>query len=478
MGQNVRRWTLAVLLAVALVFLGVIIGKQGFPITNLLMGAAQTDPRTGEAHAAGSTVSASSDDAFHHPGNQYKLEQVVVLSRHNIRSPMSDSGSTLAMATPHVWFSWTSKPSELSLRGGALETMMGQYFRIWLEAEGLIPENYQPTTDEMRFYANAKQRTIATTQYFSSGMLPVANVPIETHAAYDEMDPVFTPKITFLSDSYKEAALEQIASLNGNGSMSLVASGLTEPYATLAKVLDYTESEGYQDGALADFETDDTEVDLVLGEEPAVTGSLRLGMQLVDALRLQYYEESDPLTATFGHHVSDIQWAQLDWIGETYNDVAFRSPLVAINIAHPLLEEIANELDTEGRVFSFLCGHDSNIASVLAALSIEDYRLPYSIETKTPVGAKLVFERWSDEAGQQYGRLRMVYNSTDQLRNLSLPSVTNSPVSYDLSFGGLSKNEDGLYSYDDMRAIIQESIDTYDQLVESYPDEEDLPAAA
>ena len=41
----------------------------------------------------------------------------------------------------------------------------------------------------MRFYANAKQRTIATAQYFSSGYLPVANIDIYTNQEYDKMDP-------------------------------------------------------------------------------------------------------------------------------------------------------------------------------------------------------------------------------------------------------------------------------------------------
>ena len=66
---------------------------------------------------------------------RYTLKQVVVLSRHNIRSPLSGRHSTLQRITPHEWYQWSSAPSELSLRGGALETMMGQYFRKWLVSE-------------------------------------------------------------------------------------------------------------------------------------------------------------------------------------------------------------------------------------------------------------------------------------------------------------------------------------------------------
>ena len=57
-------------------------------------------------------------------------------------------------------------------------------------------------------------------------------------------------------------------------------------------------------------------------------------------------------------------------------------------------------MNTDSRKFTFLCGHDSNIASVDAALGVEEYSLPNSIEKKTPIGSKLVFEKWVDNAGK------------------------------------------------------------------------------
>lgn len=60
---------------------------------------------------------------------------------------------------------------------------------------------------------------------------------------------------------------------------------------------------------------------------------------------------------------------------------------MAINVAHPLLRLMSEELSLDNRKFTFLCGHDSNIASVLAALDVENYSLPNSIEKKTPIGS-------------------------------------------------------------------------------------------
>lgn len=121
--------------------------------------------------------------AFH---DKYQLQKMLVLSRHNIRSPL---GKTINQLTPHQWAAWTSAPGELSQKGGELETIMGQYFRERLVRDKLIVENEQPAEGEVRFYANSMQRTIATAQYFSSGMLPVANVRIEHKFAPSRMDP-------------------------------------------------------------------------------------------------------------------------------------------------------------------------------------------------------------------------------------------------------------------------------------------------
>ena len=57
---------------------------------------------------------------------KYELKEVVVMSRHNIRSPLTSGGAAYMRVTPYEWFKWTSPSSQLSQRGGVLETEMGQ----------------------------------------------------------------------------------------------------------------------------------------------------------------------------------------------------------------------------------------------------------------------------------------------------------------------------------------------------------------
>jgi glucose-1-phosphatase len=381
---------------------------------------------------------------------RYTLKQVVVLSRHNIRSPLSGRRSTLQRITPHEWYQWSSAPSELSLRGGALETMMGQYFRKWLVSEGLMQENEIPAEDTMRFYANSLQRTIATAQYFSSGMLPVANVRIEHHCPLGKMDSVFAPQITDDNEAFKILAQQQIIAMGGEKGMLGIGEKMAENYKVLERVLDINQSKACLEGDTCHFRTDDAHVYLVKYREPGMGGSMRLACQAADALVLQYYEEHDAVKAAFGHVLTWKDWESISAIKDWYGDVLFTAPVVARQVARPLLRTMLEELQNDSRKFTFLCGHDSNIGSVLASLEAEEYSLPGTIEKKTPIGCKLVIEKWVDAKGKPYVALNLVYQSTEQLRNMTLLDLDNPPMIYPIRLKGLNANNDGLYPFDEL----------------------------
>ena len=393
----------------------------------------------------------------------YTLEQAVVLSRHNIRSPLSGGGSVLGTITPHEWFAWSSLPSDLSLRGGILETEMGGFFRKWLESEGLFPENFHPGASEVRIYANSKQRTIATARYFSAGLLPAANSEVEYHMAFDEMDPVFTPQLTFVSDAYNEYAEAQIRAMFSDG-----ITGLEDNYELIADVIDMEDSEAWQNSSVTAFRTDDTELILKENAEPAVAGSLKTACSVSDALVLQYYEEPDEEKAAFGKKLTRRQWEEISEVKDVYVDVLFSAPLIAVNAAHPLLQEIRSEMTAEGRLFTFLCGHDSNLGSVLAALGVSEYELPGTIEKKTPIGAKLVFSKWQASDGTDYWSADLVYQTTEQLREMSLLDLTDPPAVFHVSLNGLEQNPDGLYPEEDLLERFAQAVDAYDEIIEAF----------
>lgn len=396
--------------------------------------------------------------------NQYKLKEVVILSRHNIRSSLSVNGSVLQKMTPHQWIKWTAAPSELTLRGGALETIMGQFFRKWTVNEGLFAENAVPTVDEVNFYANSMQRTIATAQYFSSGFMPVANLHINHRFTPSKMDPVFFPALTKSSEAFKTQALKEIAAMGGKKGIVGINEGLKDSYQLIEKVLDLKHSPACQSGEVCAFDDYNTQLKLEKGDEPNMKGSLKFANSASDALILQYYEDTDPVQAAFGQKLTNADWEKIAKVKDVYGDVLFTAPIVAVNVAHPLLVYMKDELNAKNRKFTFLCGHDSNIASVNAALEVEEYSLPQSIEKKTPIGSKLVFEKWVDKAGKEFIAVNIVYQTTEQLRNVSLLNLENPPIVFSLKLKGLQANADGLYTIESVNDRFDKAIRAYEAI--------------
>lgn len=392
----------------------------------------------------------------------YSLDKVVILSRHNIRSPLSGEGSALGGITPHSWHKWSSDTSQLSVRGGSLEVQMGQYFRRWLEAQSLITPNYMPAGD-VRIYSNSKQRTIATARFFSAGLFPVADVSVEYHMDFDLMDPVFTPQLNFVSDAYNEAVRSQVEQLFSEDIKSLDSA-----YRLIEDVIDFDQSPAFLSGSAAPLTTTDFNLVLKQNEEPAVTGSLKTACMISDALVLQYFEEPDVRKAGFGKKLSLSQWDEISRVKDVYGDVLFTAPLVAVNVAHPLLSELLGEMKDRTRIISFLCGHDSNVGSVLAALDVEPYSLENTIEKKTPIGCKLVFSRWKDSSGQAFWSADLVYQSTEQLRGNEILDLENPPQVFTLRFTGLEETGSGLYSEEAFLQHFEGAIARYAELVSTF----------
>ncbi|MBR1553496.1 MAG: histidine-type phosphatase [Schwartzia sp.] len=377
----------------------------------------------------------------------YRLAKVLVLSRHNLRTPTSNGSKVLASLTPHAWTEWTGAPGELSMKGGQLETIMGQYFRQWLEGEGLIAANTVPVAGEMRFYANSFQRTVATAHYFSAGMLPMANVEVERHFALNEPDPVFLPPASAsFSDEFRARAMREVEAMGGVHEFSKRMETNTR---LIADVLDFKDSQYARENGLTTFPAQDMKFDF---DTLRLTASLILAGRASDALSLQYYEaeEKDTVKAAFGHELTFAQWRDISKVKDMGISAYYCLPTMAKPIAAPLLSVMRDELLEDGRSFTFLCGHDTNFATVFPSLGIEEYTLPDTIEEKAPIGAKFVVEKRLGEDGQAYVSLKLIYQSAKQMQNREPLSPANPPVIVPLKLQGLQANEDGLYRFDEV----------------------------
>ncbi|MBR1646531.1 MAG: histidine-type phosphatase [Selenomonadaceae bacterium] len=389
-------------------------------------------------------------------GDNYQLDKVLIFSRHNIRSPNIDRSRNL---TPNKWFKWTAASGELSLRGGLLETSMGQYFRKYFVDENFMTENYQPTADEFRFYANSLQRTVATAKYFSSGLLPVANVEIEHALPIGNWDDVFNAKFNFMDEKYLADVTKNLKDYCGVDDLRFAGTNLKNEIALLENVLDFKNSRYARKTGETSLRTNATEFILEPDKVPSFRGSMLPIYSAADALIMQYYETG----AAFDKKLSESQRHQIGTIKEfSIGMIGIKN--IAINVSQPLMKFLCDEIASD-RKFSFVCGHDSNINEILSALDAEEYSLPETIEYRAPIGGKILIERWKNISdGQNYASLSLVYMSDAQIRNLSPFTLKNPPKIYPLRLKGLQTNSDGLYLFSDVEKRFSDALAEYDAL--------------
>ncbi|MBR2068070.1 MAG: hypothetical protein IJ875_07440, partial [Solobacterium sp.] len=63
----------------------------------------------------------------------------------------------------------------------------------------------------------------------------------------------------------------------------------------------------------------------------------------------------------------------------------------------------------------------------------------------------------------------LVYDSIDQLRNISTHDLENPPMIYEFSFTGIEKNDDGYYPLSTFLNHLQLAIDEYKTILNQYP---------
>jgi glucose-1-phosphatase len=312
------------------------------------------------------------------------------------------------------------------------------------------------------------QRTIATAEYFKAGFLPTcSDMRIHHRFAPSKMDPLFYPRLTKLSDEFKKQALKEINALGGEKGIVGLTESLKKSYELIEKITDMKNSPACKEDNTCTLDDYNTQVIFKLGEEVTMSGSLKLANTIADALFLQYYEVLDDKKAAFGNNLTLKDWENIAEVKDVFSAIVFGgAPIVAVNIAHPLLVYMKDELKSKDRKFTYLVGHDANITSVTNALQFDlSYLLPNTIEKKTPIGGKLAFEKWQDKkTKKEYIRINLIYQTTDQLRNLIPLNLDNPPASYPMKISGLTTNEFGLYDFDDVIKQFESAIAAYEDI--------------
>lgn len=377
---------------------------------------------------------------FKHNDN-YQLEQMTILSRHNVRSPITNKDSEVNKNCSHEWHQWSSNPGELTLHGGQCETKMGQYFRQYLEQEKLIPVNWIPVGDEAKFYSNSFQRTIATSNYFLSGLLPVSNIDVIYKKELGQTDQVFLPKFYNIDNQFKVKVEKEVNDLFDGNYKNLNA----QLYDNMKLIQDVI---GYK--GQGDISNKEVSLSIENGKSPSSKGFVDENVKYADALIMQYYEEPDNSKAAFGKNLNFSDWKKIGDILSADLMLNCGSHTECLNSMKPMLDEVKADINDTDRKFTFLCGHDTTLTPFLSALNIKWESLPYTPTDISPIGGKVVFSKFKNNNGEEYVSLNYVYGSDGQIRNDKQINLDNPPVVYPIELKGLQKNSDGFYNLSDI----------------------------
>lgn len=384
----------------------------------------------------------------------YQLQQVLMMSRHNLRAPLANNGSVLEQSTPNKWPEWDVPGGQLTTKGGVLEVYMGHYMREWLAEQGMVKSGGCPPPDTVYAYANSLQRTVATAQFFITGAFPGCDIPVHHQEKMGTMDPTFNPVITDDSAAFSEQAVAAMEK-------ELSKLQLTDSYKLLEQIVNYKDSPACKEKQQCSLVDGKNTFSAKYQQEPGVSGPLKVGNSLVDAFTLQYYEGFPMDQVAWGEIKSDQQWKVLSKLKNGYQDSLFTSPEVARNVAKPLVSYIDKALVTDrtsAPKITVLVGHDSNIASLLTALDFKPYQL-HDQNERTPIGGKIVFQRWHDsKANRDLMKIEYVYQSAEQLRNADALTLQAPAQRVTLELSGCPIDANGFCPMDKFDRVLNEAV--------------------
>ncbi|XP_022126837.2 glucose-1-phosphatase [Pieris rapae] len=375
----------------------------------------------------------------------YDLKQVLILSRHNIRAPLS---SNLHYLSSNTWPIWNVDSAFLTAKGALLEGYMGSFISNWLVEKGLLPAGC-PEQNTVHVYANTRQRTKATAKAFVDSAFKNCNITVYNKIS-NKMDPIFNPIIRNDSKELKSAIINEME-------QKLRSLNMNEAYSRLNDIVDIKHAMICEVDKICDFERAKNDIFYEIGKEPNVNGPLGFTNSIVDAFIMSYYEGMNIKDVAWGNMRTSKEWQLFSTITRGNQDVRFNSTVLAKEVAKPLLKYIYNILNKKSPNFTLLVGHDSNLNSVMAAIGFKPFVLPDQYEL-TPIGGKLVFQRWHDtKTNEDLLKIEYVYQTMEQLRNGDFLSEHNPPRVITMQIDNCESDIDGFCSWKSFISILKSS---------------------
>lgn len=382
-----------------------------------------------------------------------RLEKVVILMRHGVRSAMA-SPQELGRSSARPWPAFDVPAGHLTDKGGRLVTLLGRYYRDTYVQAGLL--GGADDCGAVHYWANRMQRTERTAAALAQGLTPGCAVTVgQTDQAFDPLFDAPLAGVGPIDPARVRAAI--LGRIGGD------LAAWDRQQAANVRVLE---------ALLLQCETDLCRPDEIpagvrrLGDVPVVanlgaadhlmaldspaiaTGGLMESLLMGYAEGLPFAEQgwvgldAARLTRAFAVHAASI-------------DLRTRTPEVgrqtSSHLAARLLATVSEGAVQAGRAAPIggdapivaIAGHDGTL-TMLAGLLGLDWQAPSYGQNQAAPGGALVFERWRRADGQRVVRLRYVAQGLDQMRLEQPLSAANPPEIAPVFLPGCSQAGPGL----------------------------------
>ena len=372
------------------------------------------------------------------PAAPLRLERVVLVQRHGVRSPTS-SNADLAKYAARPWPDWPVGPGELTPHGGETVKLMGQTLRRAYRARGLLPATGCPAGGEVSVWADgADQRTRRSGEILAEALAPGCGIKAGWAPPLPR-DPMFS------GSSETACKLEPAAARAAV--IAAIGPSLDTPASrrALSRLQSILAPDACKGGKGTCFSAADTLADTPSG--PRIRGPLAIGASLSEDLLLEYAEGMAPSDVGWGRAASVETIAAIMPVHARLFDMLRKDTYLAGRQGALMARTVLAALDGSAgapppgpqygptaRIVA-LAGHDTNVAFMGAVFGL-DWRLPGEPDVTSPAQT-LAFELWADPAtGKRYVRPVMYYETLDQLRTLRPASARRLPLRFNTCADG------------------------------------------
>ena len=378
------------------------------------------------------------------------LKQVIIFGRHAARTPVVPASTLNTFsALPFPTFA-VSGQAAITPNGRTNETILGNYFRLWLSQEKLLTGNDNADAAYLYVRADNAPLMVDTAQAFAEGLLPAARTTVNTVPG---ADPLFDPIDAGVAKLDGNMAIAAVNGRLGGNPQSLATAYAAEFALARSVLFDYPLATSPAPAAPAG-KIDITAIPITLtagnATAPVNPGGLGSFYYAIDPLIMEYVD---------GMPASDVGWGQLDAAGisqvfrvyDALLDLEFRTPYLAkvqssnlaSHIVRTMLQSatgasMGGTVGTPSDRIVLLTATNTNVTGLAGLLNLDWLVSGYQRDVAS-LGGALVFElRQSQRTGEFIVRAVYVAQTMDQLRNRTPLTLAAPPAKVPVFIPGCS----------------------------------------